>query len=99
MAKVNGHPIYDALLSVMNEDEQIKALFLTIGTSHQSMSPVLKNIMYWLEKFNLALPELSFVDKCCTDKDFLHEQLKLKLQGIQPVEISLAGVARQSNLR
>ena len=51
-----------------NEFEEVKALFLTPGTSLELAKPMLTEMVNNLNNLGHALPQACYTDKCCCDR-------------------------------
>ena len=82
---MNGQPVFDALLSIVNEHEQIKALFLSPGTSKAMQVRLLEDIVSSLENMGLDQPQLMYSDQCCQDRAFYESAFPSLLVDVEPV--------------
>ena len=67
--------MFDSLLSITNEFERVKLLFLTPGTSKELQIPVLGLMSESIEAVGHENPELLYTDQCCHDRNFYETHL------------------------
>ena len=85
IAKNNGDTVFEALLSVTNEYEEIKALFLSPGTSLELAKPMLKEMNRNLTALGLPPPLALYTDKCCNDKHQVEECIPSLKNNVVPI--------------
>jgi hypothetical protein len=70
---MDGTKTFEGLLTGLNEYGEIRLQHLVQSTSHKYMENSLKAMVKTLENYNLELPKVVWVDKCCVDRAFLEK--------------------------
>ncbi|KAJ7705637.1 hypothetical protein B0H16DRAFT_1901821, partial [Mycena metata] len=83
--KVDGVPIFTALLTVTNEKGEIKVCVLVATKSHSQYEDALRRLGDNLEIYGHDLPEVFYTDNM-TDKPMLEKVFASLLEKITPVE-------------
>ncbi|KAJ3963552.1 hypothetical protein EV361DRAFT_786209, partial [Lentinula raphanica] len=85
IAKIDGVPIFIALLTVTNEKGEIRVCNFVATKAHSQFTDALKKMRASLELYGHAQPEIFYTDNMA-DKSMLEECFPSLLEGIVPVE-------------
>jgi ribonuclease D len=84
LARLNGNQMFEALYSMTNEFEQIKALFLAPGTKLDFLRPLMASIVDNIKGMGYLDTRIVYTDNCCHDRRFYNEvfpSLNLEVRG------------------
>ncbi|KAG6835921.1 hypothetical protein H0H93_013330 [Arthromyces matolae] len=85
VAKINGVPIFTALLSITNEKGEIRGCNLVTNKTHSQYEPALIGIGESLDRYGHEQPELFYTDSM-VDKEFLEKCFPSLKKDVVPIE-------------
>jgi hypothetical protein len=75
MMQLDGTRLYEALLTALNEYNEIRMQHFTHSTSHTYMELPLKSMLETCKLLGITPPQFVYVDDCCQSRKFYESQM------------------------